>query len=66
MFKTRNVKYYARIIAKEHGVSIRQANALLAFAWKNITQMMERKEDIRLTGIGRIYLKKPYRKRKKP
>lgn len=65
MYRRRNTRHYAQQIAKEFGVTVEQANTILSYAMKNIMKMMKSKEDIRLTGMGRLWVDKPFRPRPK-
>ena len=67
-FKRHNTKAYARRIAKESGLTIKQVHAVLSFGMRNIVRMIECKEDVRLPVIGRLYIDKPHRRnpKKKP
>lgn len=67
-FKRRNTKHYSRRIAKEEGMTIKDVHAVLSFGMRNIIRMIERKEDVRLPGLGRLYIDKPFRPnpKKKP
>jgi len=67
-FQRRNTKHYSRRIAKEQGLTIKQVHAVLSFGMRNIIRMIESKEDVRLPGLGRLYIDKPHRRnpKKKP
>lgn len=64
MLKQRNVKYYSKKLAKEMGITQKQAHAILSYAFRNIVRMQELQQDIRLTGLGRLYIEKKHVTRK--
>ena len=67
-FKRRNTKDYARRIAKEEGMTMKTVHLVLSYGMRNIVRMIECKEDVRLPGVGRLYIDKPHRRNpnKKP
>lgn len=67
-FKRRNTESYSRRIAKEEKMTIKQVHAVLSYGMRNIIRMIECKEDVRLPGVGRLYIDKPHRRnpKKKP
>jgi nucleoid DNA-binding protein len=58
MFKNRNVRHYAGIIAKERGLPEIRVRKALMFMMMNLCKMIERGEDVRIKGFGRIYFEK--------
>ena len=64
-FQKRNVKYYAKRVAKENGLSQDQVNQLLGFAMRNVMAMIKGKEDIRMPGVGRLWIDKPHKPKTK-
>jgi len=65
-FQSRRVRDYAKRIAEEEGIPQEVVNKLLMYFAKNVMHMVKQKEDIRLTGVGRIWIDKPHTKKKKP
>ncbi len=61
MYKAKRIRDYVPVIARKHGLTNAQVNQILLFGWRNIIRMIENKEDVRLTGIGRLWIDKPYR-----
>jgi nucleoid DNA-binding protein len=65
MITKRNVAYYAKIIAKKHGLKQKDVQKLLTYGMKNVVKMIENGEDVRLMKLGHIYFdKKLYSKYK--
>ena len=62
----RNVRYYSEIIAKETGMNPKVVHKLLMFGWKHICKMIERKQDVTLPRLGRLYFEKKPRYIKQP
>lgn len=54
----RNVRYYAERIAEERKMDKEVVNTALLHAWRAISAMVTRKEDVRLPKLGRLYFEK--------
>lgn len=61
----RNVRYYSERIAKEVNLPVQVIHKVLMFGWKHICKMIERKEDVTLPKLGRLYFEKKPRHIKK-
>lgn len=64
-FEKRNTRHYAKQLAKKYDLPLHVVNSLLSYFTRNIVQAMLRKNDIRLPGFGRLWLEKPYSKKKR-
>lgn len=65
----RNVRYYSEIIAGETGIPFSVVHRILMFGWRHICRMIERREDVVLPRLGRLYFEKQpryVRKKSKP
>ena len=58
MRRKRTLKDYSRTIAKEEGLKEKDVRDLLMLGWMNIIRAMERGEEVRIKGFGRIYFGK--------
>lgn len=58
MRRKRTLKDYSRIIAKEERLKERDVRNLLMLGWMNIIRAMEKGEEVRVKGFGRIYFGK--------
>lgn len=57
-FAKRNVDYYAREIARERNLPLKQVQAILRHGWKKTLRAIERGEEIRIKGFGTFYTQK--------
>ena len=58
MRRRRNVLHYSKIIAGETGLPIWKVHLTLMIGWRHILRMMRNQEDVRLKGLGRLYVQK--------
>lgn len=63
MRKQRNVRHYTKRIAKETGLSQWKVHLVLMGGWKGILHSMKQQHDVRLKGLGRLYIQKEPRKK---
>ena len=59
MRKLRRVSEYSKRVAEKTGYPQPLVHLVLMFAWRNIITMIEKGEEVRLKGFGRIYFQKP-------
>jgi nucleoid DNA-binding protein len=58
MYNKKRVDDYTKAIAKEHGITKKQAREIIMYAMKNVCQMIRKGEDIQLQHFGSIYFNK--------
>lgn len=58
MYNKKKVDNYTKAIAKEHGITRKQAREILMYAMRNICQIMKEGEDVQLQHFGSIYFDK--------
>ena len=58
MRRKRTLKDYSRTIAKEEGLKEKDVRDLLMLGWMNIIRAMEKGDEVRIKGFGRIYFGK--------
>ena len=54
----RNVRHYAKILAKKHGLPVTVVHDTLMRMTQRMCSMIARGEEIRIKGFGRIYYDK--------
>jgi len=52
------VSDYTHAIAEKHGMKEKDVRKLLVWAVRNMCKMIERGEEVRIKGFGRIYFNK--------
>lgn len=52
------VSSYTHELAKKHGMKEKDVRKLLVWAVRNMCKMIERGEEVRIKGFGRIYFNK--------
>lgn len=58
MFSKKNVEHYSKRVAEEAGMPKKDVHQILSYMMRNLCKMIERGEDIRIKGFGRIYFEK--------
>lgn len=54
----RNVDYYAKKLAKKHGIPIKIMRKILMFGMKNLCWCIYSSQDVRIPKFGHIYAEK--------
>jgi len=57
-FRKTTVASYTKRLAKKYGMSEKDTRRMLTWAVRNMCHMIERGEEVRIKGFGRIYFNK--------